>query len=50
MAARGFGCSIDDGRRLRGRGSTGFDLGVRAGLYDVGRRICLARLDKQAKH
>ena len=24
MAARGFGCSMDGGSRLRGRGSTGF--------------------------
>ena len=42
----GGGPVVINGRRLRGRGGTVFDRCVRAGLYEVGRRICRARLDK----
>ena len=38
---RGIGV---EGRRLRERGGAGFGRWPTAGLYDVGRRICRARL------
>jgi hypothetical protein len=49
-SADGGGRAGVDGRRPRGRGGTVFDRCVRAGLYDVGRRICRARLDKGGGH